>query len=74
MMKKHTYTDEELDCAALRDQINDAECSERQAESGPYFPDRGITKESLLAYAAKCRSLAAQYATGGAHAASIRGA
>ena len=73
-MEKHTYTDEELDDAALRDQINDAECSERQAESGPYFPERGITKESLLAYASTCRLLAAQYATGGAHDATIRGA
>ena len=64
---KHKYTPEELDNAALCDLLRDAECAEEQADNGPYFPDRGITRESLLAYAAKCRHHIAQYASGGAH-------
>jgi hypothetical protein len=34
----------------------DIECAERQAANGPYFPEKGITAESLTAYAAKCRA------------------
>ena len=58
---------EELDNEALRDLENDARCAEEQATEGPFFPDRGITSESLLAYAAKCRKQIAQYGNGGAH-------
>jgi len=29
--------------------------AEKQAASGPFFPERGITRESLLAYANTCR-------------------
>ena len=67
------YTDEQLDMAAIRDQINDAECAERQAENGPFYPDRGITAESLLQYAKSCRVLAEKYSNGGAHSAVLRG-
>ena len=42
----------------VRDLINDAECSERQAADGPYYPEKGITAKSLLAYAAECREKA----------------
>ncbi len=41
--------------AYKRDLEIDAECAEEQAENGPYYPERGITKESLLAYAKECR-------------------
>jgi hypothetical protein len=65
------YTPEELDSAALADWLNDAEHSERQAEQGPFFPDRGITRESCLAYAASCRAKAERYKDGGAHRAML---
>lgn len=39
-----------------QDLISDAEHSEKQAESGPYFPN--VTRESLLEYAADCREQA----------------
>ena len=52
---KHQYTRQELSETARRDLLNDAECAERQAEQGPFFPERGITRESLLAYAKECR-------------------
>lgn len=57
----------ELDAAALADLVNDMHCAERQADEGPFYPDRGITRESLLSYAGKCRLQIAQYANGGAH-------
>jgi hypothetical protein len=38
------------------DLLRDAICSEDQAQNGPYYPDKGITKESLLQYAAECRA------------------
>ena len=62
-----------LDQGALRDLVAEAEQSERQAEIGPYFPERGITKESLLAYAAKCRASVERYKDGGAHRAVLKG-
>ncbi len=49
------YDQSQLDDAALADLRADAEQSERQAVEGPFYPDRGITAESLRAYAAKCR-------------------
>ena len=52
------YSPEQLAEASRLDQPADAEHSEKQAEDGPYFPERGITKESLLAYAAECRKKA----------------
>lgn len=66
----------ELDDAALQDLLSDARHSEEQAKHGPYYPDRGITAESLRAYAAKCRAQAdllkngdrtASYLTSGAN-------
>lgn len=60
---------ESLDDAALRDLLSDAAQSEEQAEHGPFYPERGITSATLLAYAAKCRALAERYKDGGAHAA-----
>lgn len=64
---------EELDRDALRDLISDAEQSERQAAEGPYFPERGITREELLAYAARCRTAIERLKDGGAHAAVLAG-
>lgn len=58
---------ETLDAAALQDLENDTRCAEEQANEGPFYPDRGITRETLLAYAAKCRQQVTQYANGGAH-------
>ena len=52
------YTESELDAAALRDLIVDAECAER---------------DGLLEYAAKCRALIAKYEHSGAHAAVLKG-
>lgn len=78
-MRKHVYTPpvkytpEELDNFALADLLNDARCSEEQAASGPFFPQKGITPESLLAYAAECRTKAAKYRNGGAHKAVLAG-
>ena len=37
-----------------QDLLNDAKCSREQSENGPYFPERGITKESLIKYAEEC--------------------
>jgi len=50
------YTEAELNDAYIRDLLNDARCSEEQAVEGPFYPEKGITAESLLAYAAKCRA------------------
>lgn len=41
-----------------RDLLVDAEQSEKQAQDGPFFP--GVTKETLLKYAAECRALIAR--------------
>lgn len=49
------YSDKELAEASFADQINDAIFAEKQAEEGPFFPDKGITRETLLKYAAECR-------------------
>lgn len=70
-MQKHHYTPEQLDDAALRDLVNDAECADRQAVEGPFYPERGITAESLIAYAANCRLQVTKYANGGAHVALV---
>lgn len=68
----HHYTSEELDDAAISDLLNDARCSEEQAITGPFWPDRNITTKSLLAYAASCRDMAEQYRNGGAHKAVLK--
>jgi hypothetical protein len=70
---KAHYTADELDHWAIRDLEADVEQSEQQAVNGPFFPDRGITAESLLAYAAKCRAKIEQYRNGGAHKAVLAG-
>ncbi len=44
------------------DLLADADHSEKQAAEGPFYPERGITAESLRAYAAECRSKAANAA------------
>jgi hypothetical protein len=61
----------ELDNAAIRDLETDAVQAEEQAASGPYYPERGITAASLLAYAAKCRAEIAKYRDSGAHKAAL---
>lgn len=66
-MTKHHYTPEELDNAAIADLLNDARCAREQAANGPYYPERNITQESLLAYAVKCEGMAERYRDGGAH-------
>lgn len=53
--KATKYTNEELESARKADLIADAEFAERQAEEGPFYPERGITRDSLLSYAYKCR-------------------
>jgi hypothetical protein len=65
-------TPEELDNAALRDLLSDAESCEAQAVAGPFWPERDITRKSLLAYAAECRAKAERYRNGGAHAAVLQ--
>jgi hypothetical protein len=56
--KPHHYSPEELAAAWKADLLNDAKCSEEQAANGPYYPEKGITKETLLKYAADCRQKA----------------
>lgn len=58
--RPHHYTPEELSAAWKADLLNDAERFKNQAENGPYYPEKGITKESLLDYAAYCRKQAGQ--------------
>lgn len=53
--RPHYYAPEELAGFWKADLLNDAEHSEKQAESGPFYPEKGITRETCLAYAAKCR-------------------
>jgi hypothetical protein len=67
------YTDKQLDDYAMDDIRADAEQSEHQAANGPFWPDRGISRESCLAYAAECRAKLVKYAAGGAHRAALNG-
>jgi hypothetical protein len=53
-MKTH-YTDFEQRKFLVQDLTIDAECAEKQAANGPFYPESGITEESLLAYARECR-------------------
>ncbi len=57
------YTPEQLAAASEADQLADAAHAEKQAVDGPFYPEKGITRESLLAYAAACRSKAAPRTT-----------
>ena len=52
---KH-YTDEELTQSYKDDLLCDIEHTGRQALNGPFYPEKGITAESLLAYVQKCRA------------------
>ena len=40
----------------VADLLADAEHAEEQAEHGPLYPERNITRETLLAYAQRCRT------------------
>jgi hypothetical protein len=66
------HTQDELDYAALLDLVSDAVGAEAQAKDGPFYPEKGITAESLAAYAVKCRDKAARYSAGGAHHAALK--
>ena len=61
------YTESELDAAALADLLADATSAEQQSTDGPFYPERGITCETLREYAAKCRAAAWRYRFEGAH-------
>jgi hypothetical protein len=69
MSKNYSADTLDLDAAALADLRSDISSAETQAENGPYYPERGVTRETLLAYAAKCRAKVERYSKGGAHAA-----
>lgn len=73
MIGRAHYTTAELDAFALDDLRRDAEQCEKQAVDGPLYPDRDITAESLRAYAARCREVMAECASGGAHARALAG-
>jgi hypothetical protein len=45
------YTTEQLAEAWRADLMSDARSNRDQAENGPYYPDRGITRENLLKWA-----------------------
>lgn len=59
------YTPDELDNHAISDLLKDAECAEKQAKEGPFYPN--ITPESLWNYAKECREIVSRYIQGGAH-------
>ena len=67
------YTNEELDSAAIADLRADMTGSLRQADDGPYYPECGITADSLRAYAEECRRMIDKYSAGGAHKAVLAG-
>ena len=69
---KTIYTESELDNCAYLDLINDAKHAELQAKTGPFYYTRGITPESLTAYAAQCRQKAENIQ--GLHKRTVRGA
>lgn len=71
-IKREHYSISELDRFALDDLIIDLENALKQAANGPYFPEKGITKESLRAYAEKCRKDIERYSGGGAHAGLVK--
>jgi hypothetical protein len=63
----------DLDHAALADLRSDAKGAREQALNGPFYPEKGITAESLLAYAERCEKMIEAYSDGGAHNAALRG-
>ena len=54
------YTPDELAAFERADRLADIEFAEHQAHHGPYFPERGITRDSLLDYVTKARALLAK--------------
>ena len=75
-IKKEKPTLRELDEFAIDDLRRDAQQAERQAKEGPFYPEKGITAESLIAYAQKCRQAIADLngtAEGVAHRAVLHG-
>lgn len=52
------YTHEQLVAAWQADLLADAEHAEKQAITGPFYPDRDITPQTLRAYALHCRQQA----------------
>jgi len=56
--KPHKYTRKELESLLVDDLMRDADSAERQAVTGPFYPEKGITKESLMDYANECREKA----------------
>lgn len=50
-MKRIAYTPEQLSEAWRLDLLADARSNREQAEIGPFYPDRGITREALLSWA-----------------------
>ena len=67
------YSINELDAFAIDDLIIDMERSLNQSANGPFYPEIGVTAESLRAYAEECRLNIERYAKGGAHRAALRG-
>lgn len=55
---KQEYSADDLDNFTILDLLSDAKQAEEQALRGPFFPERGITSESLRRYAADCRERA----------------
>jgi len=49
------YTDAQLLSAKIADLQADIDFAEKQAVNGPFYPEKGITKESLSNYANECR-------------------
>lgn len=58
MTPTYRSRDEEID-AWTADQLADAECAEQWAAECSFYPEKQITAEMLLAYAAECRALVA---------------
>lgn len=52
---RRNYSREEQVDAWKLDLLADIESAETQAENGPFYPERGITDDSLRIYAADCR-------------------
>lgn len=51
--KPHKYTPEELAAAWKADLLNDARQCREQAANGPFYVEKGITKDNLLLWAAQ---------------------
>lgn len=57
------YTQAQQVAFIKSDLLNDAENAERQAQNGPFYPERNITAATLRAYAEDCRAIAAKQFT-----------